>query len=590
MAKVTPDTDITLAKDLAEATEIADGDFLIGRDVSEGQEKLFPTSAIAGAIPVTRFGAVGDGVADDTGAIQSAANSLPSGGTLWMPPGSYRLTGAGLSPGDGCIEVSGVDRVSIMGPGALKLDDNFVQVFKFTNCDDVLLSGIRIDATWTGAVASSAERNLAVWADNCDRLQLRDVVATGVQLVLLDDCNDVQISGVFGDTEVDVGTIAVGGTGYSYGIRTRNCSNCVLEGVSLHNYSTDGIKLSQNESISGSRVVISNFLLSGMLNDDAIDVFDAGADTVIAGGVIWDCQKGWNIKVSGGSGTASRVLMANVINLGGEWDTGESSNQSGGNIEADYTQLSNVQVHDIDGTGLLILGGAHGVHLSNVLVRNVTDSSGDGRGIDISDAESMVFLSNVRIEDVAEFGLFSTSSHLVWLGGHVLDPGSRGIQLNPGESTADQAHTVLIGIKVTADQASPTYGIRQSSQADVAAYIIACQTDGSFITSDVRFDGINPIQLANSWNGGKLVLPSGVKNSGTASLTGDGSTVTDATFAHGLDDTPALADISVTPTSSLGAASEFFVSAVDGTNITISLDVDPGNAVQVDFVWQAELT
>lgn len=45
------------------------------------------------------YGAVGDGVADDTAAIQASLNALPSvgnaiGGTVYLPPGEYRITAA----------------------------------------------------------------------------------------------------------------------------------------------------------------------------------------------------------------------------------------------------------------------------------------------------------------------------------------------------------------------------------------------------------------------------------------------------------------------------------------------------------------
>jgi hypothetical protein len=41
-------------------------------------------------VSVADFGAVGDGVADDSHAIARAIDSLPHGGTVWLPPGRYR--------------------------------------------------------------------------------------------------------------------------------------------------------------------------------------------------------------------------------------------------------------------------------------------------------------------------------------------------------------------------------------------------------------------------------------------------------------------------------------------------------------------
>ena len=50
----------------------------------------FRTRAERCAISARSFGAVGDGVADDTAALQAAISFLPEGGRLFFPPGAYR--------------------------------------------------------------------------------------------------------------------------------------------------------------------------------------------------------------------------------------------------------------------------------------------------------------------------------------------------------------------------------------------------------------------------------------------------------------------------------------------------------------------
>jgi hypothetical protein len=47
-------------------------------------------SKLKDTVSVKDFGAVGDGVANDTSAIQAAINSLSTGGTLTFPPGNYK--------------------------------------------------------------------------------------------------------------------------------------------------------------------------------------------------------------------------------------------------------------------------------------------------------------------------------------------------------------------------------------------------------------------------------------------------------------------------------------------------------------------
>lgn len=52
-----------------------------------------PAAAADGLVDARQHGARGDGVADDTAAIQAAIDAAPSGaGTVMLPPGAYRLT------------------------------------------------------------------------------------------------------------------------------------------------------------------------------------------------------------------------------------------------------------------------------------------------------------------------------------------------------------------------------------------------------------------------------------------------------------------------------------------------------------------
>lgn len=62
----------------------------LGADVAEVAELTYP---------VTRFGAVGDGVADDTAAIQAAIDALPDrGGAVLFPAGTYKISNSLIIP------------------------------------------------------------------------------------------------------------------------------------------------------------------------------------------------------------------------------------------------------------------------------------------------------------------------------------------------------------------------------------------------------------------------------------------------------------------------------------------------------------
>ena len=87
---------------------------------------LFPMSAFADvpkSISARDFGAMGDGVADDTAAIQKALDSLTGGGVVNLPAGAYRITDSlkvpqgGTLLGEGARWENSATRLIIEKPG-----------------------------------------------------------------------------------------------------------------------------------------------------------------------------------------------------------------------------------------------------------------------------------------------------------------------------------------------------------------------------------------------------------------------------------------------------------------------------------------
>lgn len=74
------------------------------------------------------------------------------------------------------------------------------------------------------------------------------------------------------------------------------------------------------------------------------------------------------------------------------------------------------------------------------------------------------------------------------------------------------------------------------------------------------------------------------ENRGTATLlNGTASIVVN----HGLANTPELGDILVTPQTSDGSATQFWISTATATTFTILMDADPGK--NVPFSWHAQI-
>lgn len=114
-------------------------------------------SMIGGAVlNVKDFGAVGDGVADDTVAIQAAVDAMDGvqGKQLFFPSGTYKLTDAitfGLAVG---FTIAGASRGSVV----LKQFTDDKQIFKFTSTDthSFLIDGLSFDYNTQQAFSSTS--------------------------------------------------------------------------------------------------------------------------------------------------------------------------------------------------------------------------------------------------------------------------------------------------------------------------------------------------------------------------------------------------------------------------------------------------
>lgn len=103
-------------------------------------------SMIKGAsVNVLDYGAVGDGIADDSSAIQSALAATPSGGVLSFPAGVYIVD----------YEFILTQPITLRGPGTIKLKDNSALFNDYTNpygrsiivirSSDVTIDGVTFD-------------------------------------------------------------------------------------------------------------------------------------------------------------------------------------------------------------------------------------------------------------------------------------------------------------------------------------------------------------------------------------------------------------------------------------------------------------
>lgn len=117
-------------------------------------------------ISVKDFGAVGDGVTDDTAAITAAAAALQNGQTLHFDGGTYLVSylGAGYTSvyGNNIMDFNGKSDISIIGDSAtIKIVDHDITAkgglmfMNFKSCKRVRIAGFNFDMTFTGVNTSA---------------------------------------------------------------------------------------------------------------------------------------------------------------------------------------------------------------------------------------------------------------------------------------------------------------------------------------------------------------------------------------------------------------------------------------------------
>jgi hypothetical protein len=108
-------------------------------------------SKLKDVVSVKDFGAVGDGVADDTGAIQAAINAV-SKGVLYFPPGNYKITSMVTITKNGQND-STQSCLEIQATGA-KLVSTVAPALRITQTKRLTIIGLQVDAPVDPANAS----------------------------------------------------------------------------------------------------------------------------------------------------------------------------------------------------------------------------------------------------------------------------------------------------------------------------------------------------------------------------------------------------------------------------------------------------
>lgn len=228
---------------------------------------------------VKSYGAVGDGVANDTTAINDTITAAPAGSAIYFPPGTYLINAV--------IDVT--KKLRLFGLGAT-ITSATNQTMIEINADEVEISGINI----TGTLANTTQ--IGVNVDDQYKFKIRGCTFTNVGLYgarvqnTIDtyqsgnffDCNFVTCShGIFSDSRGEyfsvIGGAFIGCTGRALWI---NSGNVIVSGVNIVQ-NAYGLYMSSGTNNAHGIVVGCN------INHNTVSIF---IESTILGQTFGDCH------------------------------------------------------------------------------------------------------------------------------------------------------------------------------------------------------------------------------------------------------------------------------------------------------------
>lgn len=181
-----------------------------------------PTSVcvkLAETVSIKDFGAVGDGVIDDTAAFENAASALNDlgGGTLFIPSGTYVIDAV----------ITGINNIHILGYGA-----TIIGQIDHTYSDNVIYEGISIDNTTEPTLTglSCYESTNFIYLNN----RINSVLVAGIRVY---KTNNVRITG---NTITKVSRLNSANAAAD-GILLLGCTNCLINDNYVNDFKRIGI-------------------------------------------------------------------------------------------------------------------------------------------------------------------------------------------------------------------------------------------------------------------------------------------------------------------------------------------------------------
>lgn len=378
-----------------------------------------------GFLNVKVFGAEGDGVTDDTAAINAAIQSS-SGTIVFFPPGSYIVSSSiNLKTG---VSLIGVPNKSILTCTGTRLNDVQDSSYITGTADDLEIRGITIDGKGSfSAVAfpnpygigdqyGFTNQNRGIYLNQCHNVKIMDCLIKNIEDGIFVACTD------WGDPALESQNIT---------INNNKFYNVGKSGIRA--FTTRRISITGNK-LSGSFGAMANTLALSTSGDGFY--CNRLVDFVVSDNIIDDCMR-MAIVLEGndltptGSCTGSVVANNVCFNIRGHRGT---ENNAGIYTERSSSLhpiiFSGNVVHDVEGRGINIAGGIlSGGAVYDCDEIGVATSDGTIDGVDIYDCGYGAYLASSGNSDFRT-QLRNCTIRACTKGGVYIENGKVGVEIS----------------------------------------------------------------------------------------------------------------------------------------------------------------
>lgn len=481
----------------------------------------------ADVVNVKDFGARGDGVTDDTAAINAAisAAGAAGGGLVFIPPGVYALSNSNplAASWDNYRAIYvGANDVHLLGAG---IGATVLRLLNGANCHAIKF-GQRVDGAVT--VSNCSVRNVEIDGNRSNQTTPGETDNHWDGINVSSGCQRVTLS------DLHVRDCAY----YGIGMQRDAIKDCRIQNVVIENTGADGVDW-KNDSGAGGGNVIANVRVANFGNLTALLTPQAGVD--LRSGIYAE-----NIVIE--SMTAKNDLV-------GVRTQGDGDATSVG-VATQPPRVRGVVVTGANGVNSVgVRVGTRNTEVSGAIIR----ACGDGVRVSRPD---------VRLHDIDVHAC------------------STGIRLFQDATTALEADTVSVSSCVVRDCTAAGLVLDSVDEATIAGSDVRNNLLGYDLRSgstNIRIIGGscvgNTTQVTDNGTNTVIRDVTGYRTrnivSGTADIASTGTKTIN--IAHGLPFTPATSDVLLTlrRNTNVGdwSAGFLFVTACDATNITAQLRV-----------------